>query len=299
MWIGFNIFVIVMLALDLGVFHRKTHTIGIKEALAWSAYWVVLALLFNAGVYLTLGPSPALEFLTGYLLEKSLSVDNLFVFLLVFTYFKVPRLYQHKVLFWGIIGALVTRGIFIAAGVTLIEHFHWTMYVFGVFLVFTGIRMATARDKHVDPGKNLVLRLFRRIMPTTPEYEGSRFFVRNAGKILATPLFVVLLVIETTDVVFAVDSIPAVLAITRDPFIVFTSNVFAILGLRALYFALSGFLQLFHHLHYGLSAILVFVGVKMLLVDVYVFPIGFALSVIAGLLVISVIASILLPKKES
>ncbi len=299
MWIGFNIFVIAMLALDLGVFHRKAHAIGIKEALGWSVYWIVLALLFNVGVYWTLGPTPALEFLTGYLLEKSLSVDNIFVFLLVLTYFKVPSLYQHKVLFWGIIGALVTRGIFIAAGVTLIEQFHWMIYVFGLFLVFTGIRMATAREKPVEPEKNLVLRLFRRLIPVTKDYEKGKFFVRRAGTVLATPLFVVLLVIETTDVVFAVDSIPAVLAITHDPFIVFTSNVFAILGLRALYFALAGFLTLFHYLHYGLSAVLVFVGIKMLLVDVYVLPIGIALGAIAGIIVISVVASILQPRKES
>lgn len=295
LWIGFNVFVLAMLALDLGVFHRKAHVIRIKEALAWSVSWIALALLFNVGVYYLRGPQTGLEFLTGYLLEKSLSVDNIFVFLLIFSYFKVPALYQHKVLFWGILGALIMRAIFIAAGVTLIQQFHWIIYVFGAFLVFTGIKMAMQKDKEIHPEKNPVLKLFRRIMPVTQEYEESKFFVRRAGRVLATPLFVVLLVVETTDVVFAVDSIPAILAITHDPFIVYTSNVFAILGLRALYFALAGIMQLFHYLHYGLSAILVFVGVKMLIADIYKIPIGIALAVIAGILLFSVIASLMRP----
>jgi tellurite resistance protein TerC len=295
-WVLFNIFVLVMLALDLGVFHRKAHVVKIKEALIWSAVWIALALLFNVGVYYWRGPQIALEFLTGYLLEKSLSVDNVFVFLLIFSYFRVPALCQHKVLFWGILGALIMRAIFIAAGITLIQQFHWVIYVFGAFLIFTGIKMALQKDKEIHPEKNPVIKLFRRLMPVTQDYdEKSRFFVRKAGRLHATPLFVALLVVETTDVIFAVDSIPAVLAITHDPFIVYTSNVFAILGLRALYFALAGIMQLFHYLHYGLSAILVFVGVKMLITEIYKIPITIALGVVAGILLVSVIASLVRP----
>ncbi len=297
LWIGFNVFVLAMLALDLGVFHRKAHVVKIKEALIWSAVWITLALLFNLGIYFWRGEVAALEFLTGYLLEKSLSVDNVFVFLLIFSYFRVPALCQHKVLFWGILGALIMRAIFIAAGITLIQQFHWVIYVFGAFLIFTGIKMALQKDKEIHPEKNPVIKLFRRLMPVTEDYdEESRFFVRKAGRLHATPLFVALLVVETTDVIFAVDSIPAILAITNDPFIVYTSNVFAILGLRALYFALAGIMQLFHYLHYGLSAILVFVGAKMLLADIYKIPIGIALGVVAGILLVSVIASILRPR---
>ncbi len=294
-WVGFNMLVLAMLALDLGVFHRKAHIVRIKEALAWSGFWIALAILFSVGVYYLRGPQTALEFATGYLLEKSLSVDNIFVFLLTFSYFKVPALYQHKVLFWGILGALIMRAIFIAAGVTLLQQFHWVIYLFGAFLMFTGIKMAMHKDKEIHPENNPVLKLFRRIMPVTQEYEESRFFARRGGRVLATPLFVVLLVVETTDVVFAVDSIPAVLAITQDPFIVYSSNVFAILGLRALYFALAGIMQLFHYLHYGLSGILVFVGVKMVIVDIYEIPIGIALGVVAGILLLSVMASIMRP----
>jgi len=286
-----------MLALDLGVFHRKAHVIKIKEALLWSAFWIGLSLLFNLGIYFWRGPETALEFLTGYLIEKSLSVDNIFVFLLIFSYFRVPSLYQHKVLFWGILGALVMRAIFIATGVTLIQKFHWIIYIFGAFLILTGIKMALQKDKKIHPERNPVLRLFRRYMPVTDDYKDDKFFVKRAGHYLATPLFVVLLVVETTDIIFAVDSIPAILAITLDPFIVYTSNVFAILGLRALYFALAGIMQLFHHLHYGLSAILVFVGVKMLLADIYKIPVGIALGVIASILLISVIASVIWPRK--
>jgi tellurite resistance protein TerC len=294
-WIAFSIFVLAMLALDLGVFHRKAHEVKIKEALAWSAVWIALALLFNLGIYFWRGEVAALEFLTGYLLEKSLSVDNVFVFLLIFSYFRVPALWQHKVLFWGILGALIMRAVFIAAGITLIQHFHWVIYVFGAFLIFTGIKMALQKDKEIHPEKNPVIKIFRRLMPVTKDYEESKFFVRKAGRLHATPLFVALLVVETTDVIFAVDSIPAILAITHDPFIVFTSNVFAILGLRALYFALAAVMQLFHHLHYGLSAILVFVGLKMLLADIYKIPIEIALGVVAGILLLSVIASVVRP----
>lgn len=282
-----------MLALDLGVLHRKAHEVKMREALAWSAVWITLALLFNVGVHYWLGSERALEFLASYVLEKSLSVDNVFVVLLIFSHFHVPAIYQHKVLFWGILSALVMRAFFIAAGVTLIHHLHWIIYVFGAFLILTGIKLAVQKDKNIDPERNPVLRLFRRLMPVTDEYVQDRFFVRRAGRLFATPLFVVLLVVETTDVIFAVDSIPAVLAITDDPFIVFTSNVFAMLGLRALYFALADLMRLFHYLHYGLSAMLVFVGAKMLLADVYKLPVLAALGVIAAILGVSIVASLL------
>jgi TerC family integral membrane protein len=297
LWVIFNLFVLAMLALDLGVFHRTAHVIHVREALAWCALWVTLALLFNLGIFLRLGSEPALEFLTGYLLEYSLSVDNIFVFLMIFTYFRVPYLHQHKVLFWGIIGALLMRTLFILAGITLIQKFHWVIYIMGGFLVLTGIKMALQRDEEINPERNPVLKLFRRVMPVTENYEDGRFFIRRSGRLFATPLFIVVLVVETTDVIFAVDSIPAILAITLDPFIVYTSNVFAIMGLRALYFALAGIMQLFHYLPYGLSFILVFVGIKMLLVDIYKIPIGMALGTVAGVLVISVIASLVFPPK--
>lgn len=298
MWIGFNVFVLAMLALDLGVFHRKSHEVKIKEALMWSGVWIALALAFNVMLYFWRGEQAALEFFTGYLIEKSLSVDNIFVFIMIFAYFKVPALYQHKILFWGILGALVMRALFIATGVALITKFHWVIYVFGAFLIVTGVKMALQKDKEIHPEKNPVLKLFRRFMPVTTEYVGDKFFTRFDGRRFATPMFVVLLLIETTDVIFAVDSIPAILAITTDPFIVYTSNVFAILGLRALYFALAGIMQMFHYLAYGLAAILVFVGTKMMLVDFYKLPIAVALGVVAGILAISVVASLLHPKTE-
>ncbi len=297
-WVGFNVFVLAMLALDLGVFHRKHHEVKFKEAISWTAVWISLALVFNGLVYYLWGSQVALQFLTGYLIEKSLSVDNVFVFLLIFSYFKVPAKYQHEVLFWGIIGALVFRAIFIAVGITLLEHFHWLIYVFGAFLVFTGVKLALEKDKEIHPERNIVLRIFRRMMRVTNEYEGGKFFVKKNGHTWATPLFVVLLVIETTDIIFAVDSIPAILAITKDPFIVYTSNVFAILGLRALYFALAGIMQLFHHLHYGLAVILGFVGLKMILSDFYKIPVTVSLGVIVGVLALSIIASLVWPKKE-
>jgi tellurite resistance protein TerC len=297
LWGIFNLFVVGMLALDLGVFHRRAHEVRIREALVWSAFWIALSLLFNLGIYFWRDSETALEFLTGYLLEKSLSVDNIFVFLMIFTYFRVPYLHQHKVLFWGILGALIMRALFILVGITLIQQFHWVIYIMGGFLVITGIKMATQKDSDIHPERNPVLRLVRRLVPVTENYEGGRFFVRRSGRLLATPLFIVVLVVETTDVVFAVDSIPAILAITLDPFIVYTSNVFAILGLRALYFALAGIMRLFHYLPYGLSFILVFVGIKMLLVDIYKIPIGIALGTVAGVLVMSVIASIVFPPK--
>jgi tellurite resistance protein TerC len=298
LWIGFNIFVLGMLVLDLGVFHRKAHVVKIKEALLWSAAWIALALMFNLGIYFWRGEDVALQFLTGYLIEKSLSVDNIFVFVLVFSYFRVPALYQHKVLFWGILGALIMRAIFIAAGISLIQNFHWVIYIFGSLLILTGIKMAVQKDKEIHPEKNPVVNLFRRFMPVSNRFEEGKFFVRQNGRLFATPLFVVLLVVETTDLIFAVDSIPAILAVTLDPFIVYTSNVFAILGLRALYFALAGIMNLFHYLNYGLAAILVFVGAKMLIADFYKLPIVVALGVIAGILAISIIASLLRPRKE-
>jgi TerC family integral membrane protein len=297
LWVIFNVFVIAMLALDLGVFHRTAHVIRIREALTWCALWMALALLFNLGIYFWHGAEPALEFLTGYLLEYSLSVDNIFVFLMIFSYFRVPYLHQHKVLFWGILGALIMRALFILTGITLIQKFHWIIYIMGGFLVLTGIKMALQKGEDINPEHNPVLRLFRRLMPVTDDYEGDRFFVRRSGRLFATPLFIIVLVVETTDVIFAVDSIPAILAITLDPFIVYTSNVFAILGLRALFFALAGIIRLFHYLPYGLSLILVFVGIKMLLVDIYKIPISMALGTVAAVLVISVIASILFPPK--
>jgi tellurite resistance protein TerC len=304
-WVIFNLFVLAMLALDLGVFHRRSHRVGIKEALVWSGVWIALALLFNLGIYYWRGPDAALEFLAGYLIEKALSVDNIFVFLLIFSYFRTPARHQHRVLFWGVLGAFIMRAIFIFAGVSLIERFHWVIYIFGALLILTGARMATGKDKEIRPEKNPALKLFRRLMPVTDDYQEGKFFIKQAGqegrrgRYFATPLFIVLLMIETTDVIFAVDSIPAILAITLDPFIVYTSNVFAILGLRALYFALVGVMGLFHYLHYGLSAILIFVGAKMLLTDFYEIPVVVALGVVAGILIISVIASMVSPRKEA
>jgi len=294
-WVIFNVFILLMLALDLGVFHRRAHEVKIKEAVIWSAVWISLALLFNLGIYLWQGSQPALEFLTGYLIEKSLSVDNIFVFLMIFSFFSVEAAYQHKVLFWGILGALLMRIIFITAGIALLQKFHWVIYIFGGFLVLTGIKMGIRKEGEIHPERNPVLRLFRRFVPVTEGYAEDRFFVEIKGKRFATPLFIVLLVVETTDIIFALDSIPAILAITLDPFIVYTSNVFAILGLRALFFALAGVMKLFHYLHYGLSAILVFIGGKMLIADVYKIPIPLALGIVAGLLIISVIASLMRP----
>jgi len=292
LWVGFNLFVLAMLALDLFVLHRKAHEVGWREALVVSAAWIGLALIFNAGVYYWRGREKALEFLAGYLMEKSLSVDNIFVFLLIFRYFKVAGIHQHQVLFWGVFGALVMRAAFIAVGISLIREFHWITYIFGAFLAVTGIRLALEKDKEIHPEKNPVLRLFRRLVPVTDSYEGNRLFVKRAGRYLATPLFVVLIIIETTDIVFAVDSIPAVMAITIDPFIVYTSNAFAILGLRSLYFALAGVMGLFRYLHYGLAAVLVFVGSKMMLVEFVKIPVTVALATIATILSASIIASV-------
>lgn len=298
-WIGFLVFVIALLALDLGVFHRKSHEVKIREALIWSAVWISLAFIFNYGVYIYMGEEKALEFLTGYLIEKSLSVDNLFVFIMLFSFFNVPPKYQHKVLFWGIIGALIMRAIFIFAGVAIISKFHWVIYIFGIFLVFTGIKMLFHKDEEVAPDKNPLVRLFKKFFPVTDQMHGGKFFVKINAKTFATPLFVVLLIVEFTDLIFAVDSIPAILAISNDTFIIFTSNVFAILGLRALYFALAGITKYFHFLKYGLSAILVFVGTKMVIVDFYKIPILFSLLTIMGILTISVVLSLIFPQKEN
>ena len=296
LWLGFLLAILAMLGIDLGLFHRKSHEIKVKEALMMSAVWIAIALAFNVGVYFFLGHDAGLKFLTGYLLEKSLSVDNLFVFLLIFSYFRVRPAYQHKVLFWGILGALIMRAIFIFGGISLVSRFHWLFYVMGAFLVFTGVKLAFEKDKEVHPEKNPMLRLFKKIFPVSKEEHGAKFFVKLNGKLFATPLLLVLIVVETTDVIFAVDSVPAILSITQDPFIVFSSNVFAILGLRALYFALAGIMQMFHHLHYGLSLILVFVGVKMLIEDWYKIPIVYSLSAIAVILAGSIAASIIWPK---
>ncbi len=298
LWIAFNVFVLGMLALDLGVFHRKSHAVGIREALIWSMVWTALALVFNAGVFAVRGSEAGLAFLTGYLVERALSIDNIFVFLLVFAYFQVPAGYQHKVLFWGILGALVMRALMIVAGVALIEQFHWVIYVFGAVLVFTGIRLAVGKEKEVHPERNPVVRLFRKVVPVATDDQSGSFFVRRAGGLFATPLFVVLLLIETSDLLFALDSIPAILAITTDPFVVYTSNVFAILGMRALYFALAGLMGLFRYLNYGLSAVLVFVGLKMIGADVYEVPVALSLGVIFLLLAVSIAASLWAARRD-
>jgi tellurite resistance protein TerC len=305
-YVLFNVFVLAMLALDLGVFHRKDHKVGLRESLTWTIVWIALAAAFAVGLYYwklsAYGSERAtdttLQFVTGYLIEKSLSIDNVFVFLLLFSYFKVPDHLQHRVLFWGIIGALIFRGIFIALGAVLIAKFHWIIYVFGGILILTGIKMALSKGKEIHPERNPLLRLFRRFAPVTNEYHGRHFFVRQAGKWVATPLMVVLILVESSDIIFAVDSIPAIFAVSRDPFIVYTANVFAILGLRSLFFAIAGIMGLFHYLHYGLSAILVFVGIKMLLSETYKIPVGWSLGVIGLILVLSVIASKLWPERK-
>jgi tellurite resistance protein TerC len=297
-WIIFNAFVLLLLCLDLFVFHRKDHEVKIKEALLTSLFWIMLALGFNVLMYFWQGQQAAMEFLTGYLIEKSLSVDNLFVFILIFNYFKVPLQYQHKLLFWGVIGALVLRAIFILVGVALIAKFHFIIYILGAFLVYTGIKMAFTQDKDVNPEHNPLVKWASKHLRMTKTPVGGKFFVRQEGKVYATPLFLVLIMIESTDVVFAADSIPAILAISDDPFIVYTSNVFALLGLRALYFALAGIMQLFHYLHYGLSLILAFIGVKLLLSDIYHIDIRHALLVVGAILAISIAAALLFPKKD-
>ncbi len=298
LWVGFNLFILAMLALDLGVFHRKSHEVSIREATVWSCVWVTMALLFNAGIWWFRGSEPALQFLTGYLIEKSLSVDNIFVMALIFGYFAVRPVYQHRVLFWGILGALVMRAAFILAGTALIESFHWIIYVFGAFLILTGVKMAVTRDSEIHPEHNPVLKLVRRLVPVTSGYREGHFFVREGGRRMATPLFLVLVLVETTDLVFAVDSIPAIFAVTLDPFLVYTSNVFAILGLRSLYFVLAGVIQKFVYLKLGLSGVLVFVGTKMTLADLYKIPSSVSLLVIAFLLAAAVAASLWKSRRE-
>lgn len=299
LWAGFFALVLTMLAIDLGVSRRRVGAMSLRTAAGWTAVWIGLALCFNAGIYLWRGPEPALEFFTAYLIEKALSVDNLFVFVLIFSLFGVPALHQRRVLFWGVLGALVMRGIFIGAGAALLHRFSWLMYVFGAFLIFTAFKLALGGETEIKPERNPLIRLFRRLMPVTAHFEGERFFVRQASVLMATPLFLVLLVVESTDLLFAVDSIPAVLAVTQDPFLVYTSNVFAILGLRALYFLLAGAMTQFHYLKLGLALILGFVGAKMLVAGVYKIPIGLSLGVIAGVLTLAVVASLVRARRLS
>jgi tellurite resistance protein TerC len=296
-WILFNSFVVLVLALDLGVFHRRPHTVKFREALAWSLLWIALAGGFAVLLYFWRGHTPALEFVTGYVVELSLSVDNLFIFLLVFRYFRVPAKYQHKVLFWGILSAIVMRAVFIVTGVTLIQKFHWITYLFGAFLVFSGIKLFSQQNAEIHPEKNFALRMFRRLVPVTEDYVGDKFFVRRTT-LYATPMLVVLLAIETADLLLAVDSIPAVLAITLDVMVVYTSNIFAILGLRSMYFALAGMMEMFEYLHYGLATVLVFIGGKMLSTHYYEMPTWIALGTVAGILVLSVLASVMFPKRQ-
>jgi tellurite resistance protein TerC len=298
LWTGFAVFVLAMLALDLGVIHRRAHVVHVGEALVWSVIWIVLALLFNVGVYFWFGYERALEFLTGYLLEKSLSVDNLFVFSVLFSSFAVPAALQHRVLLWGILGALAMRAILIVIGTALLQRFHWFVYVFGTLLVLTGVKLLAQRGVEAHPERNPLFRLLRRVIPSVDDYRGSRFFVVESGRRAATPLFLVLVAVETTDLVFAIDSIPAIFAVTSDPFIVFTSNVFAMLGLRALYFALADMFWRFHHLKVGLALVLVFVGAKMLVAGVYPIPIAVSLGVMAALIGGSLAASLLHTRAE-
>jgi tellurite resistance protein TerC len=291
-WVGFNAFVLLMLALDLGVFHRRAHEVKLREAAAWSAVWVTVALLFNLAIYVYAGPQAGLEFLTGYLVEKSLAVDNIFVIAMIFSYFAVPAMYQHRVLFWGILGALVMRGAFIGAGAYALERWHWVIFVFGGILLLTGIKMAVRKDEAVDLENNVVVKTARRWLPISSRYDGQKFWTVENGKRMATPLFLVLLLVEFTDLVFAIDSIPAIFAITKDPFLVYTSNVFAILGLRSMYFLLAGVVHKFVYLKYGLSLVLVFVGAKMMLLDVVKVPTAVSLGVIATLILGSIAASL-------
>lgn len=298
-WFLFGSLVVILLSIDLGVFNRRAHIIGIREAIRLSVFWIFLSLAFNLGIYFWFGTTAAVQFFTGYLVEKSLSVDNLFVFLLIFGYFKVPRELQHTVLFWGILGALLLRGIMIGAGVVLIEQFQWILYIFGAFLIVTGIQMALSKGTtEIHPEKNIVLRLFRLLFPVDAEYHGKKFFIRKEGRISATLLMIVLIVIETTDIVFAVDSIPAIFGITRDPFIVYTSNVFAILGLRALYFALAGLMDLFYYLRYGLAVILAFIGAGMLTQDFLHIHEAIQLTVVFLILTVAIIASVIKRRRE-
>ncbi len=297
-WCIFLLVVLFMVVLDLGVFHRKAHVPSFKEAAIWSAFWVTVALIVNAVIWFQFGYQKALEFFTGYLVEETLSVDNIFVFAVLFNYFAVPPKYRHRVLFWGILGAIAFRLTFILAGTALIRKFHWVIYVFGVVVILSGIRLLFRKDEQIDPERNPVLRLARNLLPITPNYHGQKFFVRLDGKWMATPLMLVLLVIESTDIVFAIDSIPAIFAITRDPFIVFTSNICAILGLRSLYFLLENMLRLFRYLNHGLAVILLFIGVKMLISEFYKIPTSIALAVVALILAVTIAFSLIAKGKE-
>ena len=295
LWIGFTLLVLTLLGLDLGVFHRRVHEVRVKEALLWTVFWISLALLFNVAVYHWFGSERAMEFLTAYLIEKALSVDNIFVFLVLFSYFAVPRALQHRVLFWGIVGALVLRAVFILLGSAMLQNFHWVIYIFGAFLILTGVKLLLQRGSELHPERNPIFLQFMRLIPSIKEYRGTHFTVVENGKRYATPLLLVLVAIEATDIVFAVDSIPAVFAVTRDPFIVYTSNIFAILGLRAMYFVLAGVMGKFYYLKVGLALVLIFVGIKMMITDIYRVPIAVSLSVIASLLVGSIVISLLRP----
>ena len=297
-WIIFNVFILLMLFLDLGVFHKQEHEVKMKEAFTWTLVWVAAALIFNVLVYFYLGEKPAIEFFTGYLIEKSLSMDNIFVFVVIFEYFKIPMIHQHRVLFFGILGAVVFRALFIFTGVTLVSKFHWLLYVFGAFLVFTGIKLSFSSEKEADFENSLVARFTKKIIPMTNTLHGSKFFIIENGKRLATPLFLALLIIEASDILFALDSIPAIMAITLDPFIIYTSNIFAILGLRSLYFVLKNLVDRFHYLKYGLSLILVFVGVKMLMIDIYKIPTLYSLLFIASMLTLPILASFYFPSSQ-
>ena len=300
LWIAFGVVVVLMLAIDLGVFNRKAHEIGFREALIWSIVWTVVALLFNGAVFLSAGPERGLEFFTGYVIERALSFDNLFVFVLIFSYFGVPRQYHHRALFWGVVGALVTRALFIAAGVALIVRFEWILYFFGAILVYSGWKMLKEKDVEVHPDRNLIIRAARTLFPVTAEFGAGRFFLRKDRRLFLTPLFLVLITIETTDIVFAVDSIPAVFGVTHDPFIAFTSNIFAILGLRASYFLLESVLKTFKYLSHGLSVVLIFIGLKMLFVDFVHIPIGIALAIVIAVLAVAIVASLIVqPRKRS
>lgn len=297
-WVVFNAVILALLFLDLAVWNREGRVIPFKQALVSSLFWILLAGAFAIFIHVRMSPVKSLEFVTGYLVEEALSVDNLFVFILLFKYFKVPREQERTVLFWGIIGALIMRGVFIVAGVALVQRFHWILYVFGAFLIYTGFKLMGGDNEQVDPSRNLVLKWARKLLPVTGDYHGKKFFFRSDAGLFATPLFIVLLVVETTDILFATDSIPAILAISRDPFVVYTSNVFAILGLRSLFFALSGLMKLFHYLNYGLAVVLMFIGAKMLASFRYELPIWAALTVIAVVLGLSVLASVVFPQKE-
>jgi len=297
-WIFFHVVVVIMLAIDLGIFHRSAHEVKFKEAVSWSIVWIVAALAFNVLILVLWGAVPALHFFTAYLVEKSLSADNIFVFAVIFSYFAVPPAYQHRVLFWGIIGAVLMRALFIFAGIQLLEMFHWMIYVFGAFLVYTGVRLARRNEEQVQPEHNPVLRLAQRMLPITPTYHGQRFLVKENGTWKATPLLLTLLVVESTDVMFAVDSVPAVLAITPEPFIAYTSNIFAILGLRALYFVLAGLIQRFRYLHIGLAVILVYIGCKMLISDLFKIPALVSLGIVALVLLVSGWASLRAERRE-